>query len=522
MEPTESRRLERRLERADAYLERNDLMAARAAYESIHAAGMGFPHVVLCLMRIAELQGRYRDARALACSMVSACHDDAGMIQLVASGLARHGESLAAISLMRQIDPESCADVAILQDLARLSIVLEDAGFARRLLDRVVALQGRSASATYQLGVLDVFSGSLDSAEASFEHCLRLAPGFGQAHLALSRLRRQNTGTNHVDRLRKCLSASTAQNAPSIAFALFKELDDLGEYKDAWAALAEGCRLKRLGLNYRWQDDQAGFRALERLQDEGCFSGEPPTPASGPIPIFIVGLPRSGTTVLERLLSAHPDVQAAGELPDFAMQMRLAGNRYSRSYLDEPLLDAVAKQKGGDLGAQYLQQTQWRARGRAYYVDKMPLNFANVGFIASSVAGAKIIHLHKEPVDACFSNLKEVFTRMYQHTYQLDELAAYHRGYWSLMARWRSCLPATASVIDLSYEDLVTAPAEVMRSILPSIGLPWCDACADLSEGGHSVTTASAVQVREPIHSRAIGQWKNYAEWLGPLIDGLA
>lgn len=498
-------------------------VAARAAFEAIAAGQPGAPHVAIQLLRVAEAQGRYRDAHALATSVPAGPHGNIETDLRLAQGLVRHGESLAAITLLRQLMPAHCDDSKILQELTQLAIILGETQFARQVLDRLEALRPGVPGVVYHQGVLDVFSGDLTAAEAAFERCLKIAPDFAQAHWSISKLRRQAPGSNHVDRIRNLLGKATGSNVPSLAFALFKELDDLGEFKDAWAALEQGCRAKRASLNYRQADDQAGFQALRKLADEGYFSQQRPAfPQSGPTPIFILGLPRSGSTVLEQLLGAHPDVKTAGELPDFAAQMRWVANRYSRSQLDAELIAAMAGGNDQEVGARYLERTQWRAQGRTHFIDKSPLNFVNIGFILNSIPNAKVIHVRKSPMDACFSNLKELFTRMYPHSYQLDEMADYYLQYNALMTRWRSLDPGARRIVEVDYEGLVTSPESTMRSVLSALGIPWCADCSGLGLLDSDVTTASAAQVREPLHARAVGQWKNYAQWLGPLLDKVA
>lgn len=522
-EEPQERRLLRRLERADAYLARNDLVAASAAYQAIAAAHPDFAPLALRMLSLAERQGRFRDAHALAVRLSSKSSSQPEAMLQLAQALVRHGETNLATGLLREVAKEPLRDTELLQEVAQLAILVNETDLARDALSKLALAQPQSPGIHYQLGVLDVFSGAMDAAESRFETCLRLAPGFGQAHWSLSRLRRYSAASNHIDRLRKALAAAGPRDAPSIAFGLFKELDDVGDYDQAWSALSTGCSLKRASLDYRWSEDLAGFQALGRLQDSGYFSMPARLPpATGPKPIFIVGLPRSGSTLLEQMLASHPDIRAAGELPDFEMQMRWAGDRYSKSYLDAALIESVARDPSAEPGLRYLERTQWRAGGRTHYIDKMPMNFANTGFILRMVPGATVIHIRKSPMDACFSNLKELFTRMYQHSYRLDEMADYYRQYDRLMARWAPPVGLAAGIVEVDYAQLVTDPEATMRRVLAASGLPWNPACANPVDQSAVVTTASAAQFREPIHSRALDQWKNYAQWLGPMIDKLA
>ncbi|KFN43503.1 tetratricopeptide repeat-containing sulfotransferase family protein [Arenimonas oryziterrae] len=519
-DPLRDQHLARRLNRAEAYLAQRNPDAARIAYESILADAPRHPLARLRLASIAGSQGRYREATMHALSLAQTPPADPYLLALLVSLLHRQGESQAALRCLARPEFDAFPEIQGLEEMAGLAILLEDMDLALRFLDRAARLAPVTATAYYQRGTVHAFRGDIDEATLAYERCLATAPKFAQAHWSLSRLRQQRPGHDHVQRLQTALTQATQdEERIHLEFALFKELDDLGDHGRAWRALERGAELKRATLEHRAQDDAAAFARLHKLADAGFFSSDArPPPASadmGPQPIFIVGLPRTGTTLLERLLAGHSGVAAAGELVDFATQMRWCANRPARSYLDPALIAAMENVDFAELGDRYLQHARWRAGGRRWFTDKMPLNFVNIGFIHRALPQARIVHMVREPMDACFSNLKELFTRMYPYSYRLDDIADYYEHYRLLMAHWQRAMPGR--ILDVHYEQLVAEPEAVMRSVLAFCDLPWESACAGTEGSTGVVTTASSVQVREPVHQRAVSQWRNYAQPLAPL-----
>ena len=240
----------------------------------------------------------------------------------------------------------------------------------------------------------------------------------------------------------------------------------------------------------------------------------------GPQPIFIVGLPRSGTTLLERVLGGHPEVADAGELRDFTAQLRWMTELPGTNHPDAALVRAARGIDFAALGERYLSHTRWHARGNAFYTDKLPANFLNAGFIAQALPGARILHMARAPMDACFSNLKELFGAAYPHSYDQGEMAEHYVRYRALMAHWHAAFPGR--ILDVSYEALAADPERVAREVLAFCGLPWDEAVLAPEQRAGAVATASTAQVREPIHSRFVGQWRRYEGRLGPLKDRLS
>ena len=312
------------------------------------------------------------------------------------------------------------------------------------------------------------------------------------------------------------MSSGSAVSVPFLAFALFKELDDLGDTGAAWAALQAGCQAKRSRLDYRLQEEVTAFQSLAKLP---IISPAVDAVGERPAPIFIVGMPRTGTTLLERILSAHPDVQDAGELDDLPLQMRWTANRFSKSLLDPAVIAAQAGQDPRVLGRRYIDHAAWRARGKSRFTDKLPSNFLHVGLIASALPGARILHMVRNPMDTCFSNLKELFADAYPHSYDIAEMAAHYGRYRRLMAHWHQQLPGV--VLDVSYEDLVADPEATSRRVLDHCDLSWQPSLVQVQEHPGAVSTASSVQVREPIHQRAVGGWRRYEGQLEPLRQRL-
>jgi tetratricopeptide (TPR) repeat protein len=503
-------------ERAERHLAAHENAAARTALEALLAAEPRHAMARLRLSMLATQAGRYRESLEQLLAVAQLPPDDPELALLVAGMLHRLGEVAEALRLLSMpCWPTDAARGQLLQ-MAQLAQQMDAMELARSLLDRADAGVVPPPAAIYLRATLQTFAGELDAAEASLGACIPRAPGYAPAHWSLAKLRRQSRGSNHVARLRSLLAASPDPVAQAyLGFALFKELDDLGEHESAWQALERACASKRALLDYSAPAEADAFATLQSLPT-------PPAPPARdderPQPIFVIGMPRTGTTLLERILGGSGEVANAGELDELPLQLRWQADRFSRSYFDAAVIAAAAQRDPEELGRRYLEHAAWRANGRRYFTDKLPMNFLHVGFIARALPGARILHLVREPMDTCFSNLKELFAEAYPYSYRLDELADHYGRYRRLMAHWHQAFPGR--VLDVSYEALVAEPERVAREVFEHCGLRWEPASLQPGAGG-AVSTASSVQVREGVHARRVGGWRAYARQLEPLRERL-
>lgn len=504
-------------QQAEALFRASRLAEARALYATLVATPLAVParlRLSVVASRLGDLHGATEEA--LAAFRAGAREPE--MLETVAQRLLALGESEAFVACADAIERGGCTAIPVLAEFGRMLVTANRPAQARVILRRARDL-GLDVPATRYLEALSLLQcGALDEAEAGLEACIRAQPGFARAHWALSKLRRQVPQRNHVERLEALVrdGSVSVEDQPALWFALFKELDDLGQSDRAWDALERGCVARRAKIPF---DAAAEAALFERLQAtcRGAFFEQTDVSAAaqGPVPIFIVGLPRSGTTLLERILGNHSAVADAGELPDFLWQMRWVANLPGPPRLDSALLDRVAAIDYGVVGQRYLGHTGWRASGRPYLTDKLPPNFLHVGFIRRALPQAKVLHLVRDPMDVCFSNLKELFASAYYYSYDLAELAGHYGRYRRLMAHWHEQAPGF--VLDVPYAELVTDPQGTTRRILDFCGLPWEPECVAIENRAAPVTTASSTQVRESIHAGALGNWRRYAAQLEPL-----
>ncbi|WP_374673622.1 sulfotransferase [Ideonella sp.] len=447
-----------------------------------------------------------QDEAALAAAVVRQCFD----LGEVAAGLRVSDADV--VQGTREVDP-----------LLEVSQALCDQSFPGRalpLLERAASLGARGARLFHLLGVARMFTGDVAGAEAAFEQCLRLQPENAAVHYLLSGLRRQTPTHHHRARLERAIEQLGQSHplTPLLNYALFKELDDLGDVQAAWSALAAGMRGRRAQVQHDATQEQALF---DLLMTVGPAADDATEQEDGPAPIFVVGLPRSGTTLLERILGGHSQIRDAGELRDFGFQARVMTACTGGADLDLPLARAlVSWTDWRRLGRQYLAHAQWRSEGRPWFTDKLPVNFLHVGWIAKSLPRARILHMVREPMDVCFSNLKQLFAPGNAHSFDQQDMAAHYVRYRHLMDHWHRAFPGR--VLDVDYRELVTSPDTVARRVLAFCGLPWEPGVVAIESRRDAVATASMMQVREAVHARYLGQWQRYAEHLGPLRQGLA
>ena len=308
-------------------------------------------------------------------------------------------------------------------------------------------------------------------------------------------------------------------------FALGKAYADLKDHDRSFRHLLAGNAAKRATIAY---DEQAAFALFDRI--ESLFTPDLIAAKSGggdpsPMPIFIIGMPRSGTTLVEQIIASHPVVYGAGELQNFN-DVVLTVRGPDGNSLPYPefvaALDAAALQQ---IGARYIAlvralAAKYERADTARITDKMPSNYYFAGLIHLALPNAKIIHTIRDPVDTCISCFSKLFSAEQNHTYDLSELGRYYRRYERLMAHWRSVLPA-GCILDVRYEDIVSDVEQQARRIIAYCGLPWTDRCLSFHETERPVRTASATQVRQPIYSSAVGRWRVYEQHLGPLLDAL-
>lgn len=392
---------------------------------------------------------------------------------------------------------------------------------ALALTERALAAGTALASTHIQHGRLLSYHGRIDEAESAFEAALAMEPLEARALWNLAQLRRQAPGGTLVDRLRRALQRCRDghQDEAPLAFGLFKALDDLGDHAGAWPALERGWRARRRGLAWREADEEALYRALgEAFPGPALVAAG--APEDDPAPVFVIGQPRTGSTLLERFLGQHPEVFAAGELFDFSHQLHWQANLPAVDVLSPAVLGRRASLDFASLGRRYLEHVRWRAGGRPVLVDKLPRNYLLAPFIARALPRARFVHTVRAPMDTCFSQLKELFANGYPHSYDPGEMARHYLRYRALMAQWREVLGDR--LLELRYEDLVADPAASVARVTAFCGLAPHAAGEPVERVAAPVSTASAVQVREPVNRRGIGRWQPYAQALAPMAEALA
>ena len=501
-------------------IRRREYPAARAAFETLLRADLRHLPARLLLSGVLLAEGRLQAATTLLKAGVAFLPEDADAICRLAQALARLGETNAARACLRH---PAIARTQSPQALLGLAHVYQGLGLhaqALELMERARALGLDTPDFRYFHALQLQFNGRMDAVEAELEACLARGPTFGRASLTLARLRRWNEDDNHLDFIARRIAEVEpgSEDHASFEFARYKECEDLGRLDEAWAALERANAIMHARLAQHAQDEAALFDALVARCTPRWLAAATHR-FEGPMPIFIVGLPRSGTTLLERILGAHPQVASAGELADFPRQLRQVADCHGHPLLDAALLQALETADFAEVGRRYLEQTQWRAGDKAFFVDKLPPNFQLAGFIRRALPQARIVHMVRAPMDVCFSNWRAMFGDSYAYSYDQGQLAAYHHQYARLMAHWREAMPGV--VHDVHYAALVGDTEAEARRLLDYCGLPWDEGLLDGRHNAAPVATLSSAQVRQPIHTRALEEWRRYERQLQPLRAAL-
>ena len=365
-----------------------------------------------------------------------------------------------------------------------------------------------------------IYLGRFEEARKDVARALKRAPEIAHGYWLQAALDDAATPGGHVDAMRTQLRrpGRSPADVALLQFALHKELDDRGDHDGAWNALMAGCRAKRSTLQYETAESEALLQALLACEPARAASVQPGVDMDSPTPVFIVGMHRSGTTLLEQLLDGSPEVRGIGELYDFTSAMREATDHHCGGVLDATLVQRAAHADLAAAGRRYMQGIAWRLHGEAFFTDKLPSNFLNIGFIARALPQAKILHMVRDPVETCFSNLRELFSNANAYSYDMRELAAFHGAYRRLMAHWHRQFPGR--ILDVDYARLLQAPADVIREVCGFCGIGFDPAMLGMDRR-RGVVTASAIQVRSGIEARTTPKWAPYRDHLAPLIQAL-
>lgn len=365
----------------------------------------------------------------------------------------------------------------------------------------------------YNLAVVYNSLGRVDEAEAELHGIVAATPGYLPAYEFLGELRRATPEANQIDRLNAIRGRAPAgSDTAFIDYTLFRQYDDLDRRDEAWEALMRATAAKGSRRAWDVSEDAAAARALEAMA--AAIPAETGAKPGSPRPVFIVSLPRTGSTLIERIFSAHPRVTSLGELETFSAALKHGTGLEPLPYVDPRLAQAGAIDWAG-VGERYRAEVAGLADGAEVVTDKMPLNWWYAPMIGAALPDATILHVRREPMDALFGALKINFSDAFGWAYRLDHLADHYGIYRRLSARWAELLGDR--FVEVDYEALVRDPEARTREMLAACGLDFEEACLSPEKAEGSVITPSATQVRQPITSGKIGSWRRYAEQLEPL-----
>jgi tetratricopeptide (TPR) repeat protein len=365
--------------------------------------------------------------------------------------------------------------------------------------------------------------GEIDEAVASLRKAIEINPRQVSAYPVLARYKTFTAGDDDIRAMETLFSAKESGDTDKsrLAFSLGKAYEDIGEYDKSIKYVIKGARLKRKQIDYSNAATRERFERIKQVFSADFFARCADVGFADRTPIFIIGMPRSGTSLVEQILASHPAVFGAGELDDLSRVYRSLGESAAGAQTDNFPEDLVEldPDRFEDLGSEYIRRIRRLSADASFITDKLPHNFMRVGFIRAILPRARIIHCTREPMDTCLSLFKTDFHRGQFYSYDMAELGEYYRLYRELMDFWRTVLPDFG--LDLKYEQLVNDPQGQTRALLEYCDLPWDDACLDFHRSRRKIRTASSAQVVRPIYRDSVDLWKRYEKYLQPLAAAL-
>lgn len=483
------------------------------------------PEAMRLLARIGFKAAVYDDAETLYAGVLAlAPEHQAARLEYVQTLIARHKylAAEAALAPLLARDPASsvyrieAASIATGLGRHHDAIAIYDA-----LLAEAPDARAR-ADLNLWLGHALKTVGDTSRAIEAYRAAARARAEFGDAWWSLANLKTYRFTGEEVAAMRAAVGDAAGIEAVQLNFALAKALEDQGDVAAAWEFYAHGNGLHRQASRYRPEALETNTAEQKRVCSVSFFAGRVGWGSPARDPIFIVGLPRSGSTLIEQILASHSQVEGTQELPDIQQIVHeLSGRAVDE---DRPLypasLEGLAQDDVRALGERYLATTRgYRLAGRPFFIDKMPNNFRHIGLIHLILPNARIIDARREPMACCFSNLKQLFAKGQEFTYSIEDIARYYRTYLDLMRHWDAVLPGR--VLRVLHEDVVDDLEGQVRRLLDYCELPFEDACLEFHKTERPVRTASSEQVRRPIFREGQDQWRAFEPWLTPLKDAL-
>lgn len=510
------------------------LLLKQKAYKAVHSDSIEAikdnihsPTPYFLLGVIASEHGNHSKALDLFTKAVELGPDTIGFHVYLAKELSTLGQQKAAKERLDKAAKLETQDPFLLDTTG---VIYSRSGYHEQALphfDKAVSLEKNQANFYYNLAASAQFLGDFKKAETAYEKTILLDPKFYRAWSALVSLNKQTESNNHLQTLTTLFdeAQNDADATLQLGHAIAKTLEDLGQYEDSFEWLIRGKKTKRDQLRY---DRHAGKALFEAAKTTSPTISSPsistaPTPTVTDAPIFIFGLPRTGTTLVDRILSSHPEVTSAGELNIFAELVKENTKTQSNLVMDA---DTFLKTESSDLtsiGRSYIANTIDRAGHSKHMIDKMPLNFFYAGLIHRALPNARLITLRRGPMDSCLSNFRQLFSTQYSYynyTFDIEDTAWFYHEFDALIAHWRQTIPRNR-FMEVHYEDIIFDQENQTRRLLDFCDLEWDEACLRFHENAAPVSTASSVQVRQPLYSGSIGRWKKYNDKLDPLMTAL-
>lgn len=484
------------------------------------------PHHIEAMRLLADIGARLSSLEEADFLLESALEFDPKNIQARLDYIAvlrkrqKHDKALAQAKYLLDDDPEN---PVFQSHYAVECLQANDLEAALAMFDKVLKkLPSDAATLTSKGHVLKTIGRQQDAIE-SYRAAIKANPAHGDAFHALANLKTYIFPDGEHDAMMKVERDTYVNTAARIqlCFALGKSFDDRDDYESAFELYHRGNELKRRQSRYDANQMDAEFAAQKAVCTKGLFSRHDGGGCTVPDPIFIVGLPRAGSTLLEQILASHSQVDGTFELPNIiALSHRLRGHKKIDAADGYPnCLNTLSADELKKLGEKYIEDTRMHRKGAPYFIDKMPNNFRHIGLIHLMLPNAKIIDARRGAMDCCFSGFKQLFAEGQEFTYGLKEVGQYYRGYVDLMDHWNQNLPGR--ILKVQYEDVVADLEGQVKRILDYCGLPFEGACLSFHKTTRAVRTASSEQVREKINTKGLEQWRPYEPWLGPLAEAL-